>query len=93
MVITKTFIRKHYLITLPKEVRKNVHMEIGDPVEIVVSDKGEILIKPLKVIENSQAWFWTKAHQEAEREAEKELKENKAKPAKSAKHLIHELNK
>ena len=93
MVITKTFIRKHYLITLTKEVRKNVKIEIGDPVEIAVSDKGEILIKPLKVIENSQAWFWTKTHQEAEKEAEKELKEGKAKPAKSAKHLIHELNK
>ncbi len=93
MVTTKTFVRKHYLITLPKEVRDNIPMEIGDPIEIVVSDDGQILLKPLKTIEASQTWFWTKAHQQAEKEAEQELKTGKAKPAKSAKHLIHELNK
>ena len=93
MITAKTFIRKHYLITLPKEIRENVPVEVGDPVEIVVSDDGEIFIKPLKAIEASQAWFWTKTHQQAEREAERELKAGKAKPAKSAKHLIHELNK
>lgn len=93
MVVAKTFVRKHYLITLPKEVRDSVSMEVGDPVEIVVSDNGQITLKPLKTIDASQAWFWTKAHQDAEKEAERELKSGKAKPAKSAKHLIHELNK
>ncbi len=92
MVITKTFVRKHYLITLPKEVRENLHVEVGDPIEIVVLDNGQISLRPLKTVEASQAWFWTKAHQEAEREAETELKAGKAKPAKSAKHLIDELN-
>ena len=93
MVTTRTFVRKHYLITLPKEVRETVPVEVGDPIEIVVSDDGEILIRPLKAIEASQAWFWTKAHQKAELEAERELKAGKAEPAKNAKHLIHELNK
>lgn len=93
MIATKTFIRKHYLITLPMEVRKSVPIEVGDPVEIVVSDEGEILIRPLKAIDASQAWFWTKTHQKAEQEAESELKAGKAKPAKSARHLIYELNK
>lgn len=93
MVITRTFVRKHYLITLPKEVRENIPVEVGDPIEIVVSDEGQIFLKPLKAIEASQAWFWAKAHQDAEQEAEKGLKAGKAKPAKSARHLIHELNK
>lgn len=92
MVIAKTFVRKHYLITLPQEIRKSVSMEVGDPVEIVLSDEGEILLHPLKTVDASQAWFWTKKHQEAEKEAEKELKEGRAKSAKSARHLIHELN-
>lgn len=93
MVTTRTFIRKHYLITLPKEVRERIPVEVGDPIEIVVSDEGQIFIRPLKAIEASQAWFWTKAHQQAEHEAEGELKAGKAKLAKSAKHLIRELNK
>ena len=93
MVTTKTFIRKHYLITLPREVRETLSVEVGDPIEIVVSDDGQILLKPLKTIDSSQAWFWSGAHQRAEKEAEKELRAGKAKPAKGAKHLIHELNK
>jgi len=93
MVTTRTFVRKHFLITLPKEIRENIPMEVGDPIEIVVSDEGQILLRPLKAIEASQAWFWTKTHQQAEKEAEQELKTGLAKSAKSAKHLIHELNK
>lgn len=93
MIKTKTFIRDHYLITLPKEVRKIVPVEIGDPIEIAVSDDGEISIRLLKTVEASQAWFWTKEHQQAEREAEKELRAGKAKLAKSARKLIDELNK
>ncbi len=93
MVVAKTFIRKHYLITLPREVRKTVPMEVGDPIEIIVSDDDQIIIRPLKTVEAAQSWFWTKAHQEKEIEAERELREGKARPAKSAKHLIHELNK
>ena len=93
MIAAKTFIRKHYLITLPREIRKSIPVEVGDPVEIVLSDKGEILIKPLKAIDASQSWFWTKAHQKDEAEAENELRAGKARQAKSAKHLIHELNK
>ena len=93
MVVAKTFVRKHYVITLPREVRENMSIEVGDPVEIVISDNGEILLRPLKVVDASQSWFWTKAHQKKEKEAQKELKHGLAKPAKSAKHLIDELNK
>lgn len=92
MVIAKTFVRKHYLITLPKEIRESIHVEVGDPIEIAVSDDGRISLRPLKTVEASQAWFWTKTHQQAEREAETELRAGKAKPAKNAKHLIDELN-
>ncbi|MEK6645673.1 MAG: AbrB/MazE/SpoVT family DNA-binding domain-containing protein [Candidatus Firestonebacteria bacterium] len=93
MVITKTFIRQHYLITLPKEVRENTSIEVGDPIEILVSDNGQILLKPLKTIDASQSWFWTKEHQQVEKEAEKELKTGKMKSSKNVKHLIYELNK
>ncbi len=93
MVTARTFIRKHYLITLPREVRKSIPMEVGDPVEITALDSGQLSIRPLKTIEASQAWFWTKAHQKAEKEVEEELKSGKAKQARSARHLIHELNK
>ncbi len=85
------FIREHYQITLPIEVRKELPIEIGDPVEIRLNKNGEVVIRFLKTIDASQAWFWTKEHQAREKEAEKELLEGKGKKAKSAKDLIDEL--
>ena len=93
MIAEKTFIRKHYVITLPLHIRKFFPVEVGDPVEISINKLGEIVIRPLKVIDAAQAWFWTKKHLRAEAQAEAELKSNKAKKAKSAKELIRELNK
>ena len=93
MVVDRAFIRKHFVITLPLHIRKLFPIQIGDPVEIYAKDNGEIIIRPLKVIDASQAWFLTRTHQAVEAEAETELKAGKAKRAKSAKELIDELNK
>ena len=91
--MSATFVRQHYQVTLPAEVRKRLPIRVGDPVDVHVGTNGVIVIKPLKTIDASQAWFWTKKHQAAEREAEAERRSGKAKPARSAKHLIDELNK
>lgn len=93
MITEKTFIRKHYVITLPLHIRKFFPVEVGDPVEISINELGEVVIRPLKVIDATQAWFWTKKHLSAEAQAEAELKSNKAKKAKNARELIRELNK
>jgi hypothetical protein len=58
-----------------------------------VREDGEIVIRALKTIDASQSWFWMREHQQKEKEAEEELKHGLAKKARSAKHLIHELNK
>ncbi len=91
--MSRVFVREHYQITLPLEIRKELPVDIGDPVEIYINKNGEIAIRPLKAIDASQAWFWTKEHQEAEKEAEKELLKGKGKKVKSAKELIDELEK
>ncbi len=88
-----TFVRKHYQITLPASVRRKLPIRVGDPVEISLRGDSEIIIRPLKVVDASQAWFWTKAHQQAEREAEAQRQAGKVKVARSAKHLIHALRK
>ena len=66
----ESFVRDHYQITLPASVRRKLPIRIGDPIDISVRGGYEIVIRPLKTIKASQAWFWTRAHQEAEREAE-----------------------
>lgn len=91
--MSRAFIREHYQITLPLDVRKELPLEVGDPVEIHINKDGEIAIKVLKAVDASQAWFWTKKHQGAEREAEKEYREGRGKKVKSARELIDDLEK
>ena len=59
-------------VTIPAEIRAQAHLEEGDPVEVVVVAEG-VLLKPRKVIDATQAWFWTPEWQEGEREAAAEL--------------------
>jgi AbrB family looped-hinge helix DNA binding protein len=61
-------------ITLPKEVREAAHLEEGDPVEIEVSSEGSIVLRPKKLIDASQAWFWSREWQAGEREADADIR-------------------
>lgn len=67
-----TNLRSKGQITIPADIRKAVHLEEGDPVEVEVVADG-ILLRPQKVIDATQAWFWTAAWQQGEREAAEEL--------------------
>ncbi len=59
-------------LTIPAEIREAAHLEEGDPVEVVVVEDG-ILLRPQKVIDGTQAWFWSSAWQAGEREASDEI--------------------
>jgi AbrB family looped-hinge helix DNA binding protein len=67
-----TNLRSKGQITIPAHIRKAVHLEEGDPVEVELVADG-ILLRPQKVIDATQAWFWTAAWQHGEREAAEEL--------------------
>lgn len=87
-----TQIRQNYQITLPAPLRKRFGLKIGDLLEIVV--KGTTLIlSPKRAVDIDQAWFWTKAWQEGEREAETDIKAGRVKKAKSAEELIRSLKR
>jgi len=59
-------------LTIPPEIRAAAHLEEGDPVEFEVVEDG-ILLRPKKVIDASQAWFWTPEWQAKEREADEDI--------------------
>jgi antitoxin PrlF len=67
-----THVRARGQVTIPTEIRKAAHLEEGDPVEVEVTPEG-ILLRPRKVIDSTQAWFWTPAWQAGEREADEEI--------------------
>lgn len=56
-------------MTLPEEIRAAAHLEEGDLLEAEITDEG-ILLRPQKVIDATQAWFWTPEWQAGEREAD-----------------------
>ena len=69
----QVFVRNHNQITIPEDIRKLVHIHVGDPVEIYVTEQNEIILKPLKAIDPNQSWFWTKEWQEKEKEADESI--------------------
>jgi AbrB family looped-hinge helix DNA binding protein len=64
--------RKKGQLTLPSSVRAAAHLEEGDPIKVEITEDG-ILLRPQKVVDATQAWFWTPEWQEGEREASADL--------------------
>jgi antitoxin MazE len=62
-------LKNKYQVVIPDIVRKKINLNIGDTLEIEEKD-GEIILKPVLVIEKSQTYFWSKDWQEGEKEAE-----------------------
>lgn len=74
MSVVVSILRGKGQITLPREVREAAHLEVGDPVEIEVNDEGIIVIRPKKLIDASQVWFWTREWQAGEMEADADIR-------------------
>ena len=65
-------IRAKGQLTLPLGVRNAAHIEEGDPLEVELTPEG-ILLRPKKLIDADQAWFWTPDWQAGEREASADI--------------------
>jgi len=78
-------------ITLPKSVREKLGVYEGDIIEIEIVGENALLV-PKKLVDKSQAYFWTKSWQDGELQAETDIKNGKIQVFTSAKHLIKELD-
>lgn len=65
-------LREKGQMTIPADVREAARLEAGDPVVVELVPEG-ILLRPKKIIDATQAWFWASAWQAGEREASAEL--------------------
>lgn len=71
IVLTK--VTRNGQITLPASVRRMTNIEEGD--YIAVSVEGDIiLLTPKRLIDKSQAYFWTEEWQRGEIEATKDIR-------------------
>jgi antitoxin PrlF len=66
--VARTTVRAKGQVTLPDEIRKAAHLEEGDLLDAELTEDG-ILLRPQKVIDATQAWFWSPEWQSGEREA------------------------
>ncbi|MCP9484388.1 MAG: AbrB/MazE/SpoVT family DNA-binding domain-containing protein [Gaiellaceae bacterium MAG52_C11] len=87
----KTVIRGKGQVTIPSSIRRAACLEEGDPVEFELVADG-ILIRPKKVIDSTQAWFWTPAWQAGEREAADDLNAGRSRVFESSEEFLASLD-
>jgi AbrB family looped-hinge helix DNA binding protein len=68
-----TKVTRNGQVTLPASLRRAVNIEVGDYIEVTVQDDG-LLLTPKKLIDKSQAYFWTEEWQKGERQADEDKK-------------------
>ena len=85
-------VQKNKNITLPLWVLKRFHVGPGDFVQLQETRAG-ILLKPGKLVDPSQSYFWTKEWQTGELEVEMERRHGKVKRFKSMKALVKDLDR
>ena len=66
-------------IRIPKKVLKALKIVPGDYVEVDV-EAGQAVLKPRKLIDPSQGWYWTKEWQQTEIEVDKDLEKDQCSP-------------
>jgi AbrB family looped-hinge helix DNA binding protein len=62
-------VKSKFQIVIPDDVRKKLHVQIGDTLEIQEKD-GTLVIKPVIIVDKAQAYFWADDWQAGEKEAE-----------------------
>jgi len=65
-------VKRYCQITLPSLIRKKFNIDEGDYLEIEEID-GNMVLKPVKVVQSDLAYFYTKEWQEGEKEADKDI--------------------
>ncbi len=89
-MVTYSKVTRHGQVTLPSSVRRKLGIQEGDLVEVLVEDDRAVLL-PKKIIDKSQAYFWTKEWQEAEREASEDIKAGRVKTFDTVEELLADL--
>jgi AbrB family looped-hinge helix DNA binding protein len=88
--MTLTKMRPKGQLTLPDSVRKAARLNEGDYLEVSV-EAGAIVMRPKKLIDAAQAWFWTAEWQRGEREATEEIAAGRTRRAESADEFLDSL--
>jgi AbrB family looped-hinge helix DNA binding protein len=87
-----TRVTRNGQITLPAQLRRAANIQEGDYIEVTVQGDS-LLLTPKKLIDKSQAYFWTEEWQKGEREADEDIKAGRWVEFDSAEDLIADLHR
>ena len=90
-MVTVTKLTSGGQVTLPKEIRIKTNMQPGDFVEVKLDEEGRIVLTPKKLVDASQAYFWTEEWQKGEHKADEDIKAGRVKRFKSATEAVKDL--
>ena len=88
-LITK--VTRNGQVTLPAVVRRTLHVEEGDYIEVRV-EGDSIILTPKKLVDKSQSYFWSPAWQRAEAEASADIAAGRIHTFEDADDLIASLH-
>jgi len=87
---TLTRLTRSGQITLPAAIRRQAQIEEGDLIAVAL-EGDRIILTPKKLIDKSQAYFWSRQWQQAEREAEQDVAEGRLSAYQDADQLVADL--
>ena len=66
-------------IRIPKKVMAALNIVPGDYVAVDV-ESGHVILKPRKLIDPAQGWYWTEGWQRAENEVDEQMQKGQCSP-------------
>ncbi|HSJ57352.1 MAG TPA: AbrB/MazE/SpoVT family DNA-binding domain-containing protein [Anaerolineae bacterium] len=85
-------IRKRFQVTIPQSAREDLNLSEGDVLAVEVRDQ-EIILRPQKIVDRDQAWYWTPEWQAAEREADEDIAAGRYDEFETMEQLIDDLRR
>ena len=89
--VTLVKLTRNGQITLPAQARRALHVEEGDYVEVRVTEDN-IVLTPKKLVDKSQAYFWSPEWHAAERQANSDIADGRVHEARDVEDLIGKLD-
>ena len=88
--VHRTPLRAKGQLTLPEEIRRAARLEEGDLLDAELTADG-ILLRPKKVVDATQAWFWAAEWQDGEQQADADLAAGRIETFGSGEELLEAL--
>ena len=90
--MARTTLRARGQLTLPEQIRQAARLEEGDLLEAELTPEG-ILLRPQKLIDATQAWFWSPEWQAGESEVDSQKVSGRGQRFASSEQLVEALRR